>query len=93
MLDKIRSLFILKKIFPHLSEKVKLNLLVHNKKLQNKLNIENIDYRRISDRYIIGERKGKGKEYNSYNDKLMFEGQYLDGKRHGLGKQYNEKVI
>ena len=55
MLDKIKSSFILKKFFLHLSEKVKLNLIVHNKKLQYKLNVEIIDYQRLSGRYIIGE--------------------------------------
>ena len=91
MLNKIKSLFILKKSFLHLSEKVKLNLFVHNKKFQYKFNIEIIDYKRISGRYIIYERKGKGKEYNSYNDKLIYEGEYLNGKRNGKGKEYNEE--
>ena len=89
MLDKIKSLFILKKIFNKLSEVIKLNSIVHNKKLQNKLNIEIIDYRRISGRYIIGERNGKGKEYDSYNDKLIYEGEYLNGKKNGKGKEYD----
>ena len=86
MLDKIKSLFILKRITFHLSEKIKLNLLVHNKKLQYKLNIEIIEYKRISSRYIINEIKGKGKEYNSYNDNLIFEGEYLNGKKKWIRK-------
>ena len=91
MLDKIKSLFILKKFFNHVSEKIKLNLLVHHKILQNKLNIKIIDYKRISERYIIYERKGKGKEYDCYNDKLIYDGEYLNRKRHGLGKEYNKE--
>ena len=37
----------------------------------------------------IDERKGKGKEYNSYNDKLIFEGEYLNGKKF-TGKGYDK---
>ena len=91
MLDNIKSLFILKKIFYQLSEMIKLNYIVHNKNLKHKLDIDIIDYRRISGRYIIDENKGKGKEYNSYNNKLIYEGEYLNRKRHGLGKLYNDE--
>ena len=91
MLDNIKSLFILKKIFNKLNEMIKLNSIIHSKRMQNKLNIDIIDYQRLSGRYIVGERNGKGKEYNSYNDKLIFEGEYFNGKRHGLGKEYDEK--
>ena len=40
------------------------------------------------EKYIIYEN-GKGKEYNGYSDKLLFEGGYLNGKRNGKGKEYN----
>ena len=36
----------------------------------------------------MGERNGKGKEYNKYSDELVFEGEYLNGKRNGKGKEY-----
>ena len=40
--------------------------------------------------YFIGERNGKGKEYNKYyKSKLLFEGEYLNNKRNGKGKQYD----
>ena len=91
MLVNIKSIFILRKIFNNINEMAKLNLVVHNKTMQHKLDIEIIDYRRISSRYITSESKGKGKEYDSYNNKLIYEGEYLNGKRHGLGKQYNDK--
>jgi len=41
------------------------------------------------EKYIIGERNGKGKEYDSFIDKLLFEGEYLEGKKNKKGKKYN----
>ena len=38
--------------------------------------------------YKNGERNGKGKEYNKYNE-LIFEGEYLNGIKNGKGKDYN----
>ena len=35
------------------------------------------------------ESNGIGKEYNSYSDKLIYEGEYLNGKRNGKGKEYD----
>ena len=42
------------------------------------LNISLINYKFFSERYIIFEKNGKGKEYNKYNDTLVFEGEYLN---------------
>ena len=41
--------------------------------------------------YLHCERNGKGKEINTYNDNLIFEGEYLNGK----GKEYydNSKLL
>ena len=39
-------------------------------------------------KYIIYETNNKGKEYNSYNDELIFEGDYLNGERNGKGNEY-----
>ena len=40
--------------------------------------------------YLNWERNGKGKEYNSINGRLVFEGEYLKGKR-WTGKEYDDK--
>ena len=58
----IESLYILKDIFSFLSEKQKLKIIIYNKYIQNKLDINIEDYKRISKRYREGERNGKGKE-------------------------------
>ena len=85
----IESLYILKDIFSFLSEKQKLKIINYNKNLQNKLDINIENYKRIQGIqgiYKEGERNGKGKEY--HYGKLKFEGEYLNGKRNGKGKEY-----
>ena len=89
MLENIRSLTIKKKLFSFIDEKQKLEIIKSNKSLQKNLNISIINYKFLSGKYINYESKGKGKEYNGYNDgKLIFEGEYLNGKRNGKGKEY-----
>ena len=81
MLDNIKSTIITKKVFSFMNEVLKLKLLRYNKSLQKKININLINYKIQSGRYIIFESKQKGKEYDSYNDELIYEGEYLNGKR------------
>ena len=88
MLKMVKSIIILKKIFFLLKDKNKFNLVVYNKSLQKKLGLNITDFKRYSGRYILLEN-GQGKEYNGYNDKLLFEGEYIKGKRNGKGKEYN----
>ena len=89
MLDKIKSKFFVKILFNQLDVKEKFKLIRYNKKSQNELNINLLDYRRVSKKYLIVDTNGKGKEYFYYNDKLSFEGEYKNGKRDGKGKEYN----
>ena len=90
MLKKISSLFILKKIFTIINNKVKFNSIIHNKKLQKKLGLSLIDFKRFSGRYRKKEY-GKVIEYNKYNNRIIFEGYYSNGKKNGRGKEYNEE--
>ena len=86
----INSFYILKNMLSFLNEKQKLNMIIYNKELQNKLSIT-FDYiKEISGRYIEGEKNGKGREYILNTDILLFEGEYLNGKRNGKGKLYYE---
>ena len=89
MLKKIKSSFILKKVFNNTNNKIKYNTIVYNKQLQKKLGLDLIDYRRFSGKYKV-ERNGKTKIYNSYKEQLLFEGYYLNRKRNGEGKEYND---
>jgi len=82
----IKSQYILKGIFSFLSEKQKLKIIIYNKNLQIKLDINIENYKRIRGIYKKGERNGKGKEY--HYGQFIFEGEYLNGKRNGKGKEY-----
>ena len=79
---------ILRIIFSFITEKKKLKIIINNKEIQKKLKINSKNYKKICKIYKIGEKNGKGKEYNKHNDKLIFEGEYLNGKRNGNGKEY-----
>ena len=94
MLLNIKCSYIMKKIFSYQSEELKLKICKYNKTLQNILNISLINYKTLSGRYILYETKEKGKEYNSFNNKLIFEGEYLNGKRNEKGKEYyNDSIV
>ena len=67
----------------HVEEKIKLDLIKYNKSFQNQLNINLINYRELSGKYIIKQNNGIIKVYNSYNNNLMFRGDY-----NGKGKEY-----
>ena len=54
MLKKIKSIVVVKKIFFHIFDRIKLNLVKYNKKLQNYLNISLINYR-IYNKIIVGK--------------------------------------
>ena len=90
MLNNIKSYYITKIIFTFMDEKQKLKIIKYNKTLQKYTDICIINYMYFSQSYIIYEQKGRGKEYDGYNDILLFEGEYLNGKRNGKGKEYYE---
>jgi len=89
MLKNIKSTYFIKKLFNYLDEKKKLKIVKCNKDLQNNIDINIINYKYFSERYIIYESNVIGKEYNSYSDKLIYEGEYLNGKINGKGKEYD----
>ena len=87
---KIKSPFILEKIFNHFDIIKKLTTIIYNKAFQRKLKLDLIDYKRFSGRYKK-VHNDITEEYDSLTDNLIFIGQYLDGKRNGEGKEYNSK--
>ena len=88
MLENIKSLYFLKYFFMNLCELNKLKLTKYNKSLQKKLDLNISNYMFFSRRYIIYEKKGRGKEYDWYFD-LVYDGEYLNGERNGKGKEYS----
>ena len=96
MLKNIKSIYFIKNLFTFLDDGIKLKLINYNKSLQNIIDINLMNYRRYAKTYIIYENNNIGKEYNSYNDDLLFEGEFLNGKRNGKGKEFyksNNKLL
>ena len=89
MLENSKSIYFIKKLFTFVDEKTKSDIIKYNKNMQNIMDINLINYKFYSKKYIIYEENGKGKEYNGYDDSVKFEGEYLNGKRNGKGKEYN----
>ena len=85
----IKSPYIIRRIFSFLTEKKKFDMILYNKKLQRKLDLDLDDYKKFSGIYIIA-KKGYAKGYKLYTNKVIFEGEYLNGKKHGNGKEYND---
>ena len=88
-INNIKSSYIIKTLLSFLNEKQKLNMILYNKELQKKCQVDFEDYKKMSLKYKVGERNGKGKEYIKNTKRLIFEGEYLNGKRNGKGKNYN----
>ena len=90
MLKNIKSYYFIKILFNYIDEKQKLKIVKKNKSLQKNIDINIINYKYFSGRYIIYESKRIGKEYFGDYDDLIFEGEYLNGERNGKGKEYYE---
>ena len=65
----------LDKIFSFLKQKKKLNLIIYNKEIRQKLRVNIQDYKKPSGKYKIGGKNGKGSEYTLRTNKLIFEGE------------------
>ena len=62
-IHKIKSIYILKKVFSLLDEKLEILLLYYNKKIQNKLNINIENIKKLSQRYRIILENGICREF------------------------------
>ena len=88
MLKNVKSFYFTKIVFSFLNDKLKLDFVKYNKKMQAYLDLDINHYKLFAGKYIIYEGNKKGKEYD-FNNKLIFEGEYLNRKKHGKGKLYN----
>ena len=86
--EKDDGYMLIKKMFSHLNEKIKLKIIKYNKNFQKKIDITLNNYKNYSKRYIIYENWYYGKEFEGYSDRLIYEGEYLNGERNGKGKEY-----
>ena len=73
---------------PIISKDRKLEIIIYNKKYKHILGISLDYYKKISGKYVLGERNGYGEEFIMGTNIKIFEGNYLDGKKHGEGKEY-----
>ena len=91
MLKNIKSSYFIQIFFSYVNEEQKLKIIKYNKSLQKNLYISIINYKHFSGKYIIYGSNGIGKEYQGYDDGLIFEGEYSNGERNGKGKEYDDK--
>ena len=84
----VNSAYIIEFIFSHLRLTKKLEVINYIKKFQKlfKVNIE--EYKKMSGKELIIDKKGNGKIYKSGTDILLFEGKFLNRKKNGKGKEY-----
>ena len=67
MLENIKSIYFIQKIYSYLDVHTKLGLIKYNKTLQNKICINIIDYEINSKTYIIYKENNIVEEYDSAN--------------------------
>ena len=84
----IKSSFNIEEIFSFLPKKQTLNIIIYNKELQKIFSIDIRYYKKISGKYIVYEKNGKGREYLANKNILIYEGEQKKGKRNGKGKEY-----
>ena len=77
----IKSSYIIKKVLSFLNEKQILNIILYNNELQKICLFDIQDYKKISGKYKIGEKYGKGREFIKDTNRLIFEGEYINGKK------------
>ena len=77
-------------IFSFVDEQRKLKLIKYNNIIQKYLNINIINYRIKSGKYLVYETDGKAIEYyyDFKRESKAFEGEYSNGERNGKGKEY-----
>ena len=93
MIFNVKSKYILAEIFKFLRAKSQLILIVHNKALQKKLNINIETYIQACGKRVE-IKDNYGKEYLIKEDILIFEGEYKHMTRNGHGKElYNNGKI
>ena len=91
MLENIKSFYFIKKLFSRVDERKKLKVVKYNKRLQNIIDINIINYMTFTNKYIIiYKENGKGKEFNSIDEKLIFKGEFKNVGRNGKGKEYHK---
>ena len=77
----IKSVYIIKEIFSFFDKKTLFNIIIYNKQWQNVLKINIEDYKKLSGKYKIGKKDGRGKVFKLNTNILLFDGECLNGKK------------
>ena len=88
MLFDINSKYNLESIFSFIEFKKRLEIIIYNKKLQEKLNININYYKGISQKILKIDKNGIGTIYNLTDNKKCFEGEFSNKKKNGKGIEY-----
>ena len=88
-IHNIKSIYFIRKLFSYVYEDRKLKLILYNKYIQKIMDITLTNFKFMSGKYVIYESNGLTKEYDRFNDELIFKGEYLNRKRNGKGEEYN----
>jgi hypothetical protein len=88
MFSNINSNFILKFIFSFIEDKQKLQIIIYNRKIQAKLDIDINYYRALSGKILKIDKNGIGKIYKIDTKEICFEGEYSNKKKNGKGIKY-----
>ena len=91
MLKCFKSIFFLKGLLNCIITKKLLKLIKYNKSLQKEMDLDIIDYKSFSRRFIAYKNKTNGVEVLAINNSVLYEGEFLNGERNGKGKEYDSK--
>ena len=80
-INRINNFYNTKEILSFLEPWKKLDIIIYNRKLQEKIKVNIEDYKRLSGKFKKGEKNGKGCIYILNTDILIFEGEFINGKK------------
>ena len=90
ILFRVKSRYIIKKIFTYITILGKARISLLNTKIHNLMNIDIEFIKKVSGKLKVAPENGRGKEYILDTDKVIFQGEYKNGKRSGKGKEYDK---
>ena len=90
MLCNVKAKGIIKWILSFVESKKQLNILIYNKALREKLDLNTQIYKDISQRYLVKDKNGIVKIYTKKENELLYEGGFFNNKKNGKGKEFKQ---
>ena len=91
MLINVKAKGVIKWILSFVESKKQLNILIYNKVLRERLELNTQLYKDISYKYIVKDKNGIVKIYHKIDNSLLYEGGFIIIKR--MEKERNLKII